>query len=90
VLNIPTCTLLALSSNICRLFLKKNCQHKLLGFVDQCVVQLFMIFFVTKFKVSIYIALNHSHLNLSKVMELRPMTLGIQVHLLESWHEYVQ
>ena len=51
--NISTCTLLAPSSKICRLFLKKNCQHKLLGFVDQCVFQMFMIFSFTKFKVSI-------------------------------------
>ena len=30
--------------------MKFFCQHKLLGFVDQCVVQMFMIFPITKFK----------------------------------------
>ena len=50
---IPICTLLAPCCKVCKLFLKKNCQHKLLGFVDQRVTQMFMIFSFTKFKVSI-------------------------------------
>ena len=46
--NICTYTLLAPSSKICRLFLKKYCQHTLLGFVGQCVFQMFMIFLSQK------------------------------------------
>jgi hypothetical protein len=63
--NIPTCTLLVPSAKICRLFLEINCQHKFLGFEDQCDFQLFMIFSFTNSKlVYIYIVLNHFHLNL--------------------------
>ena len=34
----PLAHSLALSSKTCRLFKRYICQHKLLGFVDQCVV----------------------------------------------------
>ena len=53
VFNISTCTLQAPFVKICRLFLKTNCQHKLLGFVDQCVSKMFMILSFKKFKVII-------------------------------------
>ena len=43
VFNISTCTLLPLSFEICRRFLKKNRQHKLLGFVDQCIFHFLVI-----------------------------------------------
>ena len=33
------------SSKICRLFLEIFCQHRSFNFVDQCVSQMFMIFF---------------------------------------------
>ena len=46
VFNIYTCTLLALSSKICKLCLEALLSHRLLGFVDQCVVSF------TNFKVS--------------------------------------
>ena len=35
--NIFTCRLLASSSKKCRLVLKKDCHHTLLGFVDEWV-----------------------------------------------------
>ena len=40
-----TCTPLALSSKICRLLLEFVGHHKLFGFVDQYVFEMFMIFF---------------------------------------------
>ena len=42
VFDISTCTLLAISSKICRFFLK------LLGYEDQYVFQMFMILSITK------------------------------------------
>ena len=40
-------------NKICRLFLEKNWQHKLLGFVIQYVFQIFMIFFLHKIQSNI-------------------------------------
>ena len=48
MLNISTCTLLAVSFKIGRIFWKNICQHKLLGTIDQHVFQMFMIFFLHK------------------------------------------
>ena len=54
VFNISTCTLFAMSSKLCRYsFSNFFCQHKLLGFVGQCVSEMLMSFPFTKFKVSI-------------------------------------
>ena len=47
-----TRTTLAPSSKICRFFLNFFCHHKLLGFVDQYVLKMSMVYFVTKFKAS--------------------------------------
>ena len=48
--NISTCTLLAPSSKICRSFLRFVFSTNIVGFVDQCVFQMFMIFSFTKLK----------------------------------------
>ena len=42
-----------MSSKICKLFLEFFCHHKFLGFVDQYVLKMFMIFIFAKFKVSV-------------------------------------
>ena len=55
VFNISTYTLFAPSSKLCKLFLKYNCLHKLLDFVDQRVFQIFTIFSFTKLKVDMYV-----------------------------------
>ena len=48
--NIPTCTLLALYCKVCKNFLNFFCQHKLLGFVDQCVFSNVYDFFLHKIR----------------------------------------
>ena len=57
VLNKSTYTLLDPSSKYMYFSWNNFCQHKLLGFVDQCVLQ-------------VYIILNHFHSNMCMVMEL--------------------
>ena len=74
----PTCTPLALSSRICRLFLEKNCQHVLLGFVDQCGHMLLV-------RVYIYLFLTHA-LFLSTGFLTRGVIIVLHTYVLSNVH----
>ena len=88
VFSISICTPLAQPSKTCRLFLNFFCQHKLLGFVDQCAFQMLMVFFFTKFKVSIFS--NHFHLNLCKVMDMCTWPCLCTQVIWQGLHEYAR
>jgi hypothetical protein len=79
--NISTCTLLAPSFKICRLFLeKKHCQRVIAWLCRSMCFQMFMIFFFAKFKVSIKY---HIHVNLSRgdgVVYLTVLALCFESH----------